>query len=101
MLSLIDCINADTRNALELVHANQLYRGRLPPSDINLETFLHSIVPTPTLDDLQPYFEANICMPFASANTFYAHPLTAYNIYYNKFIAAYGLFKCYFEEKMA
>ena len=37
ILSLIDCINADARTALELVYTDQLYRGQLPPSDIDLE----------------------------------------------------------------
>ena len=36
----------------------------------------------------------------ASSNTLLAHPLTAFNIYYNKFIAAYGLFRPYFDDKM-
>ena len=79
------------------MHADQLYRRRLPPSDIDLETFLRSIVPTSTLDDVQPYFDVDTYMPFASANTYHSHPLTAYNMYYNKFIASYGLFKGYFE----
>ena len=59
------------------------------------------IIPTPILDyvHVQPYFDGNVCMAYASVNTFHAHPLTAYNIYYNKFIAAYGIFKSYFEGK--
>ena len=59
-LSLLDCINAHSRTALELVYAEQLYCGRLHPVDEYLEVFLRSIIPTPTLDDIQPYFDSNI-----------------------------------------
>ena len=99
-MSLLDCISADARTALELVYADQLYCGRLTPSDEDLEAFLRSIIPTPTRDDVQPYFDCNVRMAPASANTFHTHPLTAFNAYYNKFIGAYGLFQSYFDDKM-
>ena len=99
-MSLLDCINANSRTALELVYAEQLFCGRLTPIDEHLEAFLRSIISTPTLDDIQPYFDSNIRMAPASSNTSHAHSLSAYNVYYNKFIGAYGLFKTYFDEKM-
>ena len=48
ILSLLDCISADARTALELVYADQLYAGRLDPSDEGLERFLRCVIPTPT-----------------------------------------------------
>ena len=88
------------RTALELVYADQLYGERLTSIDENLEVFLRSIIPTPTLDDIQPYFDCNVRMAPASANTFHAHPLSAFNAYYNKFIDSYSLFQSYFDDKM-
>ena len=76
--------------ALQLVYADQLYCDRLPPSHEELEEILRSIIPTPTLDDVHSYFDSNIRMIPASSNTFHAHPLTVFNIYYNKFIATYS-----------
>ena len=100
ILSPLDYIGADARTALVLVFADQLYIDRLCRADDDLEKFVRSVVPTSTLDGIQPYFEVNVCIPLTSVNTFNSHPLTAYNIYYNKFIVAYGLFKAYFEEKL-
>ena len=53
---------------LELVYADQLYIGRLNPVDADLEEPLCYIVPTPKLNDIQSYFEANVCIPFTSVN---------------------------------
>ena len=63
ILSLLYYINAGGRSALELlVYADQLYIDHLNPVNANLEKFLRSISPTPTLDDIQPHFAVNICI---------------------------------------
>ena len=79
-LKLLDCIGADARTALELIYADQLYHGLKYLDYSTLEKFLQSVVPTPTLDDVQQYFDVKICMPFVSTNTFNAHRITAYNL---------------------
>ena len=100
VLSLHDCINADTRTALELVCHDQLYTGRLSRFDEHLEPFLRSIIPPATLDEILPYFDAQIRMTYASTNAFHAHTVTAYNAYWNRFMAGYGLFQTFFTSRL-
>ena len=63
------------------MNSDLLYLGRLPPSNDLLEQFLRTRVPASTLDDIEPYFEINVLMPLAQADTFHTYPLTAYNTY--------------------
>ena len=99
LLSMYDCISTNARTAIELVYADRLYRNELLRSDDYLEPFLRSIVPASTLYDIQPYFDVNVTMSLTSQDIYHAHAIAAYNLYWNKFFAAFTLFKPYFDSK--
>ena len=90
---MYDCIGAVARTA------DRLYRNELPRSNDYLEPFLRSIVPASTLDDIQLYFHVNVTMSLLTQDVYNAHPISAYNLYWNKFLAAYTLFKPFFDGK--
>ena len=94
-----DCISIDARTALELVYVDRLYRRELPRSNEYKELFLRSLVPASTLDEIQPYFDVNVTMSLTQQDVYHAHAISAYSVYWNKFIAAYTLFKSYFDAK--
>ena len=99
ILTLKSLISPDVVLDLELIHMPKLPSGRLPYDNDQLESFLRSILPVSTYDDILYYFRTHVKMAYAPHNGFTAHKVEVYLAYYNKFMRAYQLFRQFFDRE--